>query len=72
MLLWLIVSGSDGAVRFRVSESARGVFFGHDATVACVSVATRLDLVASAGMDGAVLLHELGSRRLLRCLRSSM
>ncbi len=70
MLLWLIASGADGSVRFRVAESPRGVYYGHDAEIVCVCVTAKLDLVASVGADGSVLLHELVSRRLIRCLRT--
>ncbi len=68
MMLWAIVSGADGSVRFRVSETPRGVYYGHDAEVTCVCVTASLDLVVSGGRDGSVLVHELASRRLVRCL----
>jgi WD40 repeat protein len=68
MLLWVVVSGADGSVRFRVSETPRGVYYGHDSEITCVCVTASLDIVVSAGSDGSVLIHELASRRLLRCL----
>jgi WD40 repeat protein len=68
LLLWAIISGADGSVRFRVAEAPRGVYYGHDSEVTCVCVSAGLDLVVSGARDGAVLMHELGSRRLIRCL----
>lgn len=68
MLLWAIISGADGSVRFRVAEVPRGVYYGHDAEMTCVCVSAGLDLVVSGARDGAVLMHELASRRLIRCL----
>jgi WD40 repeat protein len=43
--------------------------FGHDDAVTCVAASADLDLVASGGADGAILLHSLRRGRLVRTVR---
>ena len=67
--LWQVASGADGALRFRVAERPKGVYYGHHTEVSCVCISERLDLVVSGSRDGSVLVHELRSCRLIRELR---
>ena len=66
--LWKVASGVDGSVRFRVGETSRGIFFGHDAEISCVCLRAKLDLCVSGADDGSVLVHEISSRCLIRTL----
>ena len=52
-----------------LGERPKRTLFGHDDAVTCAAVSAELDLVASGGADGAVLLHALRAGRFLRALR---
>jgi WD40 repeat protein len=52
-----------------LGERPKRTLFGHDDAVTCAAVSAELDLVASGGADGAVLLHALRAGRFLRAVR---
>ena len=47
------------------------MLFGHDDAVTCVAASADLDLVASGGADGAILLHSLRRGRLVRTVSAA-
>ena len=69
-------SGSAKALSFArgggLGERPKRTLFGHDDAVTCAAVSAELDLVASGGADGAVLLHALRAGRFLRAVRRGM
>ena len=52
-----------------LGQQPKRTLFGHNDAVTCVAASAELDLVASGGADGAVLLHALRSGRYLRATR---
>jgi len=54
-----------------LGQRPRRILFGHADGVTCVAASAELDLVASGGADGAVLLHTLRQGRHLRTLRDA-
>ena len=55
-----------------LGDRPKRTLFGHDDAVTCAAVSAELDLVASGGADGAVLLHALRAGRFLRAVRRGM
>ncbi|EEH54935.1 uncharacterized protein MICPUCDRAFT_902, partial [Micromonas pusilla CCMP1545] len=53
-----------------LGHQPRRILFGHNDAVTCVAASAELDLVASGGADGAVLLHTLREGRHLRTVRA--
>ena len=51
-----------------LGQQPRRILFGHNDAVTCVAASAELDLVASGGADGAVLLHTLRAGRHLRTI----
>jgi WD40 repeat protein len=54
-----------------LGQQPRRILFGHNDAVTCVAASAELDLVASGGADGAVLLHTLRAGRHLRTILPS-
>ena len=52
-----------------LGQQPRRILFGHNDAVTCVAASAELDLVASGGADGIVLLHTLRTGRHLRTVR---